>query len=135
MQEIKVTSITKSDFRNILKVLTKEYTFCHSKGELERGFSLGYIPDDLKEIPIPGVQPKEGNCMYIDYPMRYPVCIEIALPCDNIHELLFQVKSVLESILENRKEFQVSKYLKIEDLYVYKFTNCTNGDIIIYVES
>lgn len=116
-------------------MLTRDYTFAHSLGELDRGISLIYPPDSLKEIPIPGVQPKEGNCMYIDYPMRYPICVSIVLPCDDVYELFCQVRSVMINLLEKRKEFYVPKYIRLEDLYVYKFTTCTNGDIVIYVES
>lgn len=135
MQKVKVTSITKSDFRNILKMLTRDYTFAYGLGELERGISLMYPSDELRGVPIPGVQPKDGNHMYIDYPMRYPICVDIAIPCDSVHELSYQVRSVLMNVLENRKEFYVSKYVNMEDLYLYKFTTCTNGDIIVYVES
>lgn len=130
MKELDIISISKSDFRNVLKTLTRFFTFGQTGSG---GFLLSNINESLKDISFPDKVP-DGGDLYIDFPMKYPVYAKV-MPFNNIYDLFTQIKDIIECIFSNRRIFQISEYIKFNDLYIEKLTVCTNGDIIVYIKT
>lgn len=131
MNKINIVTISKSDFRNILNILTRFFTFAQT------GYSDGFPLSDfdyLKDVSFPDKIP-EGGKLFIDYPMKYPVCVDV-VPFSTIYDLFKQIKNVLEITCKvERGKYNVPNYIKLKDLYVDKLTVCTKGDIIVYIKS
>lgn len=129
--KINITSISRNDFRNILNTLTRFFTFAQTGSS--DGFSLEDF-DYLKETTFPDKIP-EGGKFYIDYPMKYPICVDV-IPFTTIYDLFTQIKNILNIVYTyKRKECEIPDYIKFKDLYVEKLTVCTKGDIVVYLKS
>lgn len=134
---IKLERISRGRLMSLIKWLGKGIVFQQIDSETKQNIGLNIVrPDesfkgiDLSDYPVKGGVSR----LYIDYPVRDPV-YAIINNAGDLYDLIVEIRKVLIAIIDNYEEFNVSRYIKLGNLYIKKLEILKDGDIVVYINN